>query len=180
MNIVNENRIEMSKLFHGLGVEVGVADGDYAEVILSNPEVRKLYGIDLYLPHPGYSDYTRGTTFNKMKRHATEKLAKFGPKHRFMFDFSMDAVKYFEDESLDFVYIDADHSYKTCLEDITEWAKKVKSGGIVCGDDYEERRSSDIRYGVIHAVNDYVKENNLELVLYAGGDTPTNWMFKKP
>jgi hypothetical protein len=184
--VVDQNRDRMSYLFKGVGVEVGVADGDYAQYILShNRNVTKLYGVDLYLPHKGYSDYTKGTTFNNMKKHAEEKLASYSyplsEKHEFIFHYSMDAVKLFEDNYLDFVYIDADHSYKTCLEDITEWAKKVKSGGFVAGDDYEERRASDIRYGVIHAVDDYVKANNIpELFIYKGGISPDNWLFYKP
>lgn len=48
----------------------------------------------------------------------------------------MEAVKQFEDESLDFVYIDADHSFITSANDVYEWSKKVRKGGIVSGHDY--------------------------------------------
>jgi hypothetical protein len=183
MNIVHleKDRKDLALLFSGVGVEVGVADGDFAEFILSNPEVTKLWGVDLYQAHKGYTDYTRGTTFNNMRQHALQRLIGFGDRHEFIFKYSIDAVKDFENDSLDFVYIDADHSYKTCLEDITEWVKKVKSGGFVAGDDYEVRRSNDIKYGVIHAVNEYVKTHDIpELFVYYGGETPNNWLFVKP
>jgi hypothetical protein len=49
---------------------------------------------------------------------------------------SMDAVKDFEDESLDFVYIDGHHGFKFVTEDIWEWSKKVKKGGVISGHDY--------------------------------------------
>jgi predicted O-methyltransferase YrrM len=66
----------------------------------------------------------------------------------------MEAVKDFKDESLDFVFIDGNHQYSYVLEDITEWSKKVRSGGIVSGHDYFEFLDN----GVIRAVNEYVKQ----------------------
>jgi hypothetical protein len=53
----------------------------------------------------------------------------------------MEAVKDFEDESLDFVYIDGHHGFKWVTEDIFEWSKKVRKGGIVSGHDYGLRRA---------------------------------------
>lgn len=49
---------------------------------------------------------------------------------------SVDVSKKIEDNSLDIVYIDADHTYEHCLEDIKCWQPKVKKGGILCGHDY--------------------------------------------
>ena len=48
----------------------------------------------------------------------------------------MDALADFEDESLDFVYIDGDHNFRFIAEDIYEWPKKVKKGGVIAGHDY--------------------------------------------
>lgn len=47
------------------------------------------------------------------------------------------AAKCFDDRSLDMVFIDADHSTKNVIEDISLWLPKVKPGGIIAGDDYE-------------------------------------------
>lgn len=49
---------------------------------------------------------------------------------------STEASKMYEDGSLDFVYIDADHSYESVKEDIAHWLPKVKSGGTIAGHDY--------------------------------------------
>src|SRR6266496_4362330 len=68
-------------------------------------------------------------------------------------------VKYFNDNSLDFVFIDGNHSYDYVLEDITEWTKKVKPGGIIAGHDY--KLDAINKYGVIEAVNKYVKDNHI-------------------
>lgn len=50
---------------------------------------------------------------------------------------SKDAVKIYRDDSLDFVLIDASHEYNQVYRDISHWLKKVKSGGIIAGDDYD-------------------------------------------
>ena len=52
---------------------------------------------------------------------------------------SVDAAATFADGSLDFVFIDADHSYEAAKADIAAWRSKVKPGGILCGHDCELR-----------------------------------------
>lgn len=44
--------------------------------------------------------------------------------------------KLYENNSLDFVFIDADHSYESVLNDILSWFPKVKENGILAGHDY--------------------------------------------
>lgn len=178
---VDKDRKEMAlEQFSGVGVEVGVADGNYGQFILAhNPKVTKLYGVDIYRPHKQYKDYTRKDTFDGMLNNAHRKLDYFGERHEFIFKYSMNAAYDFEDESLDFVYIDANHDYKHVLEDITEWSKKVKPGGVVSGDDYARLVGRGETYEVIRAVNDYAEANDIELLLYKAGHYPTNWLYIK-
>lgn len=63
---------------------------------------------------------------------------------------SLDVVSQFEDESLDFIFIDASHDYENVLADITAWYPKLKPGGLIAGDDYALCWG-----GVIEAVNEY-------------------------
>jgi predicted O-methyltransferase YrrM len=51
---------------------------------------------------------------------------------------------------LDFVFIDADHSYEAVKDDIACWAPKVRSGGWVGGHDYHPRKFP----GVVKAVDE--------------------------
>ena len=53
----------------------------------------------------------------------------------------MDAVKTFEDNTLDFVYIDGDHQWPSVVLDLYWWHKKVRKGGIVAGHDYGQRHT---------------------------------------
>lgn len=49
---------------------------------------------------------------------------------------SIDASKLYQDESIDFVFIDASHELKDVKKDIISYLPKVKIGGILAGDDY--------------------------------------------
>lgn len=49
---------------------------------------------------------------------------------------SLDAVSEIADASLDFVFLDADHSAEGLTADLAAWARKVKPGGLLCGHDY--------------------------------------------
>lgn len=49
---------------------------------------------------------------------------------------SVVVAKQYEDDSLDFVFIDGDHRYECVLEDINAWLPKIKSGGVIAGHDY--------------------------------------------
>jgi ubiquinone/menaquinone biosynthesis C-methylase UbiE len=48
----------------------------------------------------------------------------------------MEALDNFPDGSLDFVYIDGNHSIRYATEDIYEWYRKVRPGGAISGHDY--------------------------------------------
>jgi predicted O-methyltransferase YrrM len=90
---------------------------------------------------------------------------------------SIEAAKQFEDNSLDFVHIDASHDYESVLEDIIAWYPKVKQGGIISGDDYVPCWD-----GVIQAVNKYFQGKNLLITNYH--NRPDNigkvWFHIKP
>lgn len=58
---------------------------------------------------------------------------------------SVEAAKMFADESIDFIYIDGAHLYDDVKSDILAWSPKVKTGGIISGDDYAIREHPDVK-----------------------------------
>lgn len=50
---------------------------------------------------------------------------------------SAEAVDTYEDNSLDFVFVDADHTKEGISFDVPNWYKKVKVGGVLAGHDYD-------------------------------------------
>lgn len=49
---------------------------------------------------------------------------------------SVQASQLYDNKSLDFVFLDGDHSYESVHEDIQAWLPKVKLGGFIGGHDY--------------------------------------------
>jgi hypothetical protein len=135
--IPNAIREDLPKFFVEMGfkkgVEIGTAKGIYAE------EFGKA-GLELYCIDPwrSYDDYeydeNSPVSLRNQFEEAKQRLAPYNC--HLIEKFSMDALKDFEDESLDFVYIDGNHGFKYVTEDIFEWSKKVKKGGIISGHDY--------------------------------------------
>lgn len=116
-----------------VGAEIGVQRGVHAQILCTNNPGLKLYCVDYWDHYPGYRDFTRSLAkeYEKAKRVLAPYNCVLVKK------FSMDAVNDFENESLDFVYIDAAHDFKHVAMDLCEWSKKVRPDGIVFGHDYK-------------------------------------------
>ncbi len=70
---------------------------------------------------------------------------------------SFDRAKDFEDESIDFLFIDANHTYEFVIKDIKSFLPKMKKGGVIAGHDYNEHHP-----GVIQAVNEVFTNVNYD------------------
>ena len=152
-----KNRIELAQYFAKLGftkgAEIGVCQGQYSKKLLDLIPGLHLLSID------SWNKYDASGACYEI----TKKL--LAPYHgsTVIQATSMDAVKIIEDESLDFVFIDAGHSYVDVRDDIREWSKKVRKGGIVAGHDYYSPKY----HSVTRAVDEYVQEHNLGLKIVA-------------
>lgn len=156
-----------------VGAEVGVDEGIYSETLLKiNPQFR-LYLIDSWSRDDGYSEL-QGIDLEQRYNAAKARL-KLYRKAMFVREFSMNAVKRFADESLDFVYIDAAHDYEHVSEDIREWSKKVKKGGIIAGYGYKDVPG----FGVIKAVDEWVKQNDIKPLFILRKAIYPTWMYIK-
>jgi len=136
------------------GVEVGVSKGNFSAHMLKNINGLNLIGIDPY---------------------DTRSLERFS-----FYNFSLitqsseEAVDLIEDNSLDFVYIDGNHTFDFVIMDIIIWSKKVKKGGIISGHDYHRF----IPIGVIDAVDMYTKVHQIEKWFITDEKFPT-WFWRK-
>jgi len=63
---------------------------------------------------------------------------------------SVNASRLFSNASLDWVHLDARHDYVSVKTDIESWLPKVKSGGWISGDDYDNVKWPE----VVRAVRD--------------------------
>lgn len=175
MNIIkkSQGRNVLVNLFAGkTGAEVGTERGKYAEKIAAVAE--QLYVVDLWSNYPGYREHVSDEEYNEILEDAHRRLDKFGV--RFIRDTSISASLIIEDESLDFVYLDANHEPHFVLEDLMVWYRKVKPGGIVAGHDYTGRHGK----GVSKAVNMFCEGNKIEELVVWAGDKSASYHFVKP
>ena len=139
LEIPNASRDNLTEWFKELdfktGVELGIAEGEFSETVMENNPQMTLFGIDPYQKLDGYYDYRLRSTFDKMEHAAHTRLDKFENYH-FVKKTSAEALTDFEDGSLDFVYVDANHDMYHLVFDIYNWTKKIRSGGIIAGHDY--------------------------------------------
>lgn len=145
--------------------EIGVCRGNnFREMIKHNPKVA--VAVDSWVDDGavsrndgGYSQEELNKQYEDFKKSMSDK-----PFVKIYREYSFDAVKNFEGNYFDLVYIDADHSYKGCLRDINDWYPKVLKGRFLLGDDYRiyEGKRPGVSFGVIEAVNTFAKKNNLE------------------
>ena len=171
----------LPKLFKELGfkigTEVGVYKGRFSKTLVMNNPALKLYCVDPWKTYEGHQDIEPQ---NLMDIHFLETKARLAPYNcQLIRDWSMSAVKEFADESLDFIYIDANHEYKYVKEDIREWSKKVRKGGIVAGHDYVNEYGG-VEFGVKQAVDEWIIENNISpLFLLIKRDKCPSWFYVK-
>lgn len=161
IDIPNIGRDDMAKLFAELGfeegAEIGVERGLYSEVLCkANPKLW-LHCIDpwsagAYDPQAAiHAVDTEQSKYDERYKECVERLKPY----KAVIDRrgSLEAIKDFEDESLDFVYIDANHDFPNFINDLHNWKKKVRPGGIVSGHDY--------------AIFSYKKHNHVKRALEA-------------
>lgn len=130
-------------------VEVGVAYGYHAEHFLTNNLEARYVGIDPFLPSYDKKDpfsadvgrlFDESDPLSSMSRlHGAVSLAlgKFGDRASILQKSSLEASIEFKDDSVDAVFVDANHKYRHVLEDLRAWFPKLRQGGLLIGDDYD-------------------------------------------
>ncbi len=116
-----------------VGAEIGVDRGEFSEKFCEAGIT--LYGIDPWKYDDDYIDRHSQARLDGFFESTKQKLSKY-KNAKIIRKTSMEALADFSDYSLDFVYIDGNHQLKYVVEDIVEWSKKVKVGGIISGHDY--------------------------------------------
>lgn len=135
-----------------IGYEIGVSGGHtYSHVLNTCKKLKEWHGVDIWKPSEGYEVRPNGVEWNHEGNY--NKVVQISKKHEnraFIHRMtSEEASKEIEDESIDIVFIDADHSYEGVKNDIIYWAPKVKSGGIISGHDYDLPRFPGVKKAVL-------------------------------
>ena len=146
---------------HGEGAEIGVSCGAFSKILFDNSKLSKLNLIDPWINQDDeiYNDETNVGQKQMDERYqlVTKLFKDEGDRCRTLRMTSEEAVNEIEDDSLDFVYIDANHSYEASSQDINLWWPKVKKGGVFSGHDYTN--GGPYNFGVKRAVDEFISEH---------------------
>jgi len=151
---------------HAVGAEVGVFRGVFAAKLLAAlPGIKTYYAID---PWEMYDDHYKTLQRNSCERTVNQnnaykqflnRVKPWQNKIVVLRKMSMDALIDVPDESLDWVFVDANHSYEYSKADILGWSPKVKPGGLISGHDIIDKGKAKgvvrkIPFGVDRAVKE--------------------------
>lgn len=142
--------VDLAKLFAELGfkegVEIGTDQGEYAEVLFKTIPNLKLSCVDPWKaeayekgeqPESGENQEFFDKRYEETHLRLNSLLLSLNASKGFIFrETSMEALRHFQDDSLDFVYIDGNHDFLNVTQDLHYWLKKVRPGGIISGHDY--------------------------------------------
>lgn len=119
--------------------EIGVYRGHYAEHVLSmTPTIEKYYMLD---PWRRLEDWNKpansdDSTFEAIFAEAMAKTDRFDGRRCVLRGTTGEAIHHIPDASLDFAYIDGDHTLRGITNDLVMLWPKMKPGGLIGGDDF--------------------------------------------
>lgn len=179
-----------------VAAEVGVAQGDFAALMLEKCAPSKLHLID---PWRGYetggddgargrflaaavAERTGGAAAPVLHTSAEDDRKFQDVQNRFRGDdrvqfhrtFSYRAAATLPNKHFDFVYLDGDHTYEYVLRDLLDYAAKIKDDGLILGHDYfEDGFAVEENYAVIGAVNAFLARSGFIFVALTWDMFPT-------
>lgn len=184
VELPNLDRKHLAELFgtlqYKVGAEVGVETGRFSEVLIKkNPVLQRLYLVDAWRKYDDYRMHVPQAQVDGLLVSAMLRLKAYSTITKFVRMFSLEAVKKFKDASLDFVYIDANHSLPHVLDDICAWAPKVRKGGIVAGHDFRRnKRPGRTQCHVVEAVTAYTAAFQVRPWFVLGSKEPVEGEFR--
>lgn len=120
--------------------EIGVWKGSFAGHVLERCEtIERYYMIDPWANLPNWNKpYNIPTEeFNEIYQEAMERTEFAASRRVVLRDVSKEALTKIPAESLDFGYIDGDHTLRGITIDLIKLFPKIKDGGLIGGDDFK-------------------------------------------
>lgn len=186
VNILRENLIHLLPK-NGVGVEIGVAEGDFAETLLTTTKPKRLHLIDpwTFQQREDYRDDPNNVPTSEGDRRHQAVLARFQDRilsgeievHR---QFSCQARTKYPENYFDWIYVDALHTYDGVRSDLEDYFPLVRDGGFILGHDYTNRKGArEWNFAVVEAVNDFIRSNDCKLIAVTQEVCPTYMIMKR-
>jgi hypothetical protein len=126
-------------------VEIGSYQGESTTIFSNNFKNSLIFAVDIWVNNYDESEVIINTNNPKDVENNFDIITK---NYNNIIKIKLSSEKFsniISDNSIDFVYIDGDHSYDGVTLDIVKWKNKVKHGGYIGGHDYVENRHDLIK-----------------------------------
>jgi hypothetical protein len=186
----------------GRAAELGVFRGEFSEANLNSWRGSHYVMVDLWnrsdcvsgnMSHCVYGNnvsdsglaersFDKMITGMRMKRGGSRFHNRDGsPRFEMVQNSTTAAARLFDDESFDWIYLDATHTYTEAKRDLETWYPKVRIGGLVSGHDYQfmhQEIGAGYTFGVKDAVDEFASRRNLRVHSTSEPYLPSFYMLK--
>ncbi len=145
------------------GAEIGVLAGKTSRALLEALPALHLTMVDAWEPAAPGSRYAASgdeaaaksaEALREDMRRAIQVTDFAAARRRVLRGASVEMAALVADDSLDFVFLDAEHTREAVLEDLAAWWPKVRAGGLVSGHDWDNPDGP--AWGVREAVEEFL------------------------
>ncbi|HWL93986.1 MAG TPA: class I SAM-dependent methyltransferase [Phycisphaerae bacterium] len=167
---------------HARVAEIGVFRGHFAEIILAKLDPSVFYMVDTWTLEGEFFGYGVADeyanlgklTTQQAKDDARRRVNGFRRPDRSIELLEMKGVDFFtmlseRGERLDVVYLDTTHEYADTLRELSAAADVLADDGVIIGDDWHTNPQS-AHFGVLLAVNDFVRESAFDVISAGSGN----------
>ena len=182
--IINlDNRSILYQYFKqdGVGAEIGVCKGANASTLLRITRPKKLHLVDVWVRDPlteihhsedlHYNDWESDirNLFNNEIKDNIVILHKIA---------GIEFLNSIDDNYLDWVYLDSDHSYENISQELSLSILKVKKGGIIAGHDFMVHEEA-WKSGVVRAVIEEIQRGTIQMCFITDEKYPSYLCYVK-
>jgi Tfp pilus assembly protein PilF len=179
------SRTELGFLLNSLnllehGAIVGLQNGNFSQKMRSTWNGKYLHLIDdwksnLSIREDSYlTDGQQKQLYHHIISAFTDDSNAFVYKMNSLF-----AVNQFPESFFDWIYLETDNTYDSCIANLKAWCPKLKTGGIIAVYNSIENCSEQDRSGTKTAIEEFVKDRDSEL-FFTDSDNTYFWYFIKP
>jgi len=141
--------------------EVGVFQGYNSETLIQKLNPSKMFLIDTFFSNDHWTNKFKAADHLKFIK---DKF-KTNNSVEIMQGLSWDCLEKLEDNSIDYIYLDAGHSYSDVKKDTDVCLRKIKSNGIIQFNDYTNWSIVEkADYGVLDVVNEVILSENVQVL----------------
>lgn len=151
-----------------IGAELGVHRGDFSVILHHTTKPTILYLVDLWeplFPNLGYYRWDNYESLVKLKFNSEEGVYTYRKK-------IVDWLKSLSDNTLDWVYLDADHTYSNTRVELDELHRVVKPNGLIMGHDFTVKPNA-WGTGVPRAVLESIQDGKLKIEAITNEEYPS-------